>query len=106
MACSDDYLMVARSIMKLSNSKESNAECLEYLNKADETSKITNVNICKMKILLLLRENKQADAVHLLHEYQDMLNAMYQQPYTQEDAQWLPVSTLGQRNCWNRTYIM
>ena len=46
MACSDDYLMVARSIMKLSNSKESNAECLEYLNKADETSKITNVNIC------------------------------------------------------------
>ena len=28
MACSDDYLMVARSIRKISNSKESNAECL------------------------------------------------------------------------------
>ena len=81
--------------MKLSNSKESNAECLDYLNKADETSKITNVNICKMKILLLLRENKQADAVHLLHEYQDMLNAMYQQPHTQEDAQWIA----GEHTC-------
>ncbi len=106
MACSDDYLMVARSIMKLSNSKESNAECLEYLNKADETSKITNVNICKMKILLLLRENKQADAVHLLHEYQDMLNAMYQQPHTQEDAQWIAGEHTWAEKLLDRTYIM
>ena len=106
MACSDDYLMVARSIMKLSNSKESNAECLEYLNKADETSKITNVNICKMKILLLLRENKQADAVHLLHEYQDMLNAMYQQPHTQEDAQWMASEHTWAEKLLDRTYIM
>lgn len=106
MACSDDYLMVARSIMKLSNSKESNAECLEYLNKADETSKITNVNICKMKILLLLRENKQADAVNLLHEYQELLNRMYQQPHSQEDSQWIAGEHTWAEKLLDRTYIM
>lgn len=89
MACSDDYLMVARSIMKLSNTPESNEECLTYLEKADETSKTENLNICKMKILLLLRQNKQMDAMDLLHRYQDLLNAMFQQPHSEEDARWI-----------------
>lgn len=106
MACSEDFLMVARSIMKLSNSKESNAECLKYLNKADETSKITNVNICKMKILLLLRENKQVDAVDLLHEYQDLLNKMYQQPHSPEDSQWIAGEHTWAEKLLDRTYIM
>lgn len=89
MACSDDYLMVARSIMKLSNTPESNEECLTYLEKADETSKTENLNICKMKILLLLRQDKQMDAMDLLHRYQDLLNAMFQQPHSEEDARWI-----------------
>lgn len=106
MACSDDYLMVARSIMKLSNTQEANKECVAYLDKADEVSKVTNLNICKMKILLLLRENKQMDAVGLLHQYQSLLNAMFQQPHTEEDAQWIAAEHTWAEKLLARTYIM
>ena len=106
MACSDDYLMVARSIMKLSNTPEANKECESYLNKADEISKVTNLNICKMKILLLLRENKQMDAVGLLHQYQGLLDAMFQQPHTEKDAQWIVSEHTWAEKLLDRTYIM
>lgn len=106
MACSDDYLMVARSIMKLSNTQEANKECVAYLDKADEVSKVTNLNICKMRILLLLRENKQMDAVGLLHQYQSLLNAMFQQPHTEEDAQWIAAEHTWAEKLLARTYIM
>lgn len=106
MACSDDYLMVARSIMKLSNTPEANKECLSYLNKADEVSKVTNLNICKMKILLLLRENKQMEAVGLLHQYQSLLDAMFQQPHTEEDSRWIAAEHTWAEKLLDRTYIM
>lgn len=106
MACSDDYLMVARSIMKLSNTPEANKECESYLNKADEVSKVTNLNICKMRILLLLRENRQMDAVDLLHQYQSLLDAMFQQPHTEEDAQWIAAEHTWAEKLLDRTYIM
>lgn len=106
MACSDDYLMVARSIMKLSNTLEANKECLSYLNKADEVSKVTNLNICKMKILLLLRENKQMEAVGLLHQYQSLLDAMFQQPHTEEDSRWIAAEHTWAEKLLDRTYIM
>lgn len=106
MACSDDYLMVARSIMKLSNTQEANKECVAYLDKADAVSKVTNLNICKMKILLLLRENKQMDAVGLLHQYQSLLDAMFQQPHTEEDAQWIAAEHTWAEKLLARTYIM
>lgn len=106
MACSDDYLMVARSIMKLSNTAEANKECMFYLNKADEISKITNLNICKMKILLLLRENKQMGAVDLLHQYRSLLDAMFQQPHSEEDAQWIATEHTWANKLLDRTYKM
>lgn len=106
MACSDDYLMVARSIMKLSNTAEANKECMFYLNTADEISKITNLNICKMKILLLLRENKQMDAVDLLHQYRSLLDAMFQQPHSEEDAQWIAAEHTWTNKLLDRTYKM
>lgn len=106
MACSDDYLMVARSIMKLSNTPEANKQCMDYLDKADETAKVTNLNICKMKILLLLRENKQMDAVDLVHQYQSLLNAMFQQPHTEEDAQWIASEHTWADKLLERIYIM
>jgi Zn-dependent protease with chaperone function len=106
MACSDDYLMVARSIMKLSNTPEANKECMSYLDKADEVAKVTNLNICKMRILLLLRENKQMDAVDLLHQYQSLLDAMFQQPHSEEDAQWIAAEHTWAEKLLDRTYIM
>lgn len=106
MACSDDYLMVARSIMKLYNTPEANKKCLSYLNKADEVSKVTNLNICKMKILLLLRENKQMDAVDLLYQYQSLLDAMFQQPHTEDDSRWIAAEHTWAEKLLDRTYIM
>lgn len=106
MACSDDYLMVARSIMKLLNTQEANKECMTYLDKADEVAKVTNLNICKMKILLLLRENKQMDAVELLHQYQSLLNAMFQQPHSEEDARWIAAEHTWAEKLLDRTYIL
>lgn len=106
MACSDDYLMVARSIMKLSNTQEANKECMAYLDKADEVAKVTNLNICKMKILLLFRENKQMDAVELLHQYQSLLDVMFQQPHSEEDARWIAAEHTWAEKLLDRTYIM
>ena len=106
MACPDDYLMVARSIMKQSNTPEANRECLSYLDQADALSKGANLNSCKMRILLLLRANKQMDAVDLLHRYQDLLNAVYQQPHTEEDARWIAAEHTWAEKLLERTYIM
>lgn len=106
MACSDDYLMVARSIMKLSNTPDSNRECVSYLDKADETAKAMNLNICKMRILLLFRENRQVDAVALLQQYQVLLDAMFRQPHSEEDARWITEEHTWAERLLERTYIM
>ena len=105
-ACSDDYLMVARSIMKLSNTPEANKQCMDYLDKADKVAKVTNLNICKMKILLLFRENRQMDAVDLLHQYQSLLDVMYQQPHSEEDARWIAAEHTWAEKLLDRTYLM
>lgn len=106
VACPDDYLMVARSFMKLYNTPESNAECLSYLTKAEETAQVSNLNVCKMKILLLLRENKQMEAVEQLRQYQELLNTMYQQPHSEEDAQWMAAEHSWAEKLLNRTYML
>ena len=89
LGTSDDYLIVARSLMKRYNSPESNAECMLYLDKADMISETENINITKMRILLLLREKKQTQAVEQLKKYQHLLDIMFQQPHTEEDAKWI-----------------
>lgn len=106
MACPDDYLMVARSIMKRSNTPETNRECLAYLDKADEVSKATNLNVCKMRILLLLRENKQMDAVELLHQYRDLLDIQFRQPHTEEDARWIAAEHTWAEKLLDRMYVL
>ncbi len=88
-ASPEDYIMAARCTMKISNTPESINECRAYLDKADEISPVINLNICKMKILLLLRENKQIDAVDLLQQYQSHLVNMYQQPHNKSDDEWI-----------------
>ena len=48
-----------------------------------------NVNISKQKILLLLRDNKQKDAVAEVNQYIQMLNDIKQAPHSETDEQWL-----------------
>ena len=59
MASSDDYVVMAKCIMKQDNSAESNLNSWKMLKKAESLSEFSNVNISKQKILLLLRDNKQ-----------------------------------------------
>lgn len=89
MACPNDYIMITNSIMKLSDTPESNKKCMAYLNKAERLSNTPNLNIHKLKILLSLRENKQATAIKLLQEYQDLLENVIQQSHETEETRWL-----------------
>ena len=82
-----DYFIVARSLMKQTNAPATNAECLLYLDKADMISETEDIT--KLRILLLMRENKQTQTVEHLKKYQRLLDIMHQQPHTEEDAQWI-----------------
>ena len=105
LACADDYLMVARSLMKSSNTSESNAECLSYLDKADAVSKVEDVNITKMRILLMLRENMNINAADMIKKYQKQLDVMFQQPHTEEDAEWITAEHLWAEKLLERIYL-
>ena len=105
LACADDYLMVARSLMKSSNNTESNAECLLYLDKADVVSKVEDVNITKMRILLMLRENMTINAIDMIKKYQSQLDVMYQQPHTEEDAEWITAEYQWAEKLLERMYL-
>ena len=86
MASSDDYVVMAKCIMKQDNSAESNLKSWEMLKKAESLSEFSNVNISK---LLLLRDNKQKDAVAEVNQYIQMLNDIKQTPHSETDELWL-----------------
>lgn len=89
MASSDDYVVMAKCIMKQDNSAESNLKSWEMLKKAESLSEFSNVNISRQKILLLLRDNKQKDAVAEVNQYIQMLNDIKQTPHSETDELWL-----------------
>ncbi|WP_455586773.1 M48 family metalloprotease [Bacteroides sp.] len=89
MACPNDYIMMANSVMKLSNTPESNQECMLYLDKAEELSKNPNLNVCKLRILLSLRENNQTTTLKLLQNYKDLLINAIQDSRSSQEEQWL-----------------
>ncbi len=76
-----------------------------YLDKADMISETENVNITKMRILILLRENKQEKAVEHLKKYQQLLDIMFQQPHTEEDAQWITEEHAWAKSLLERIFI-
>lgn len=57
--------------------------------KAESMSEFPDVNISKQKILLLLRDNKQKDAVTEVNQYIKLLNDIHQAPHSEDDEQWL-----------------
>ena len=91
--------------MKQANTPESNSECMLYLDKADMLSESENVNITKMRILLLLRDNKQTEAVEQLKKYQSLLDILFQQPHTEADAQWIAEEHSWAKNLLERLFI-
>ena len=105
LASADDFLMIARGIMKQTNTSESNVECLMYLDKADMVSEVEDVNITKMRILLMLRENMTKNAVDMLRKYQSQLDVLYQQPHTEEDAEWITAEHLWAEQLLEKLYL-
>ena len=106
LACADDYMLVARSIMKQSNTPESNEECLLYLDKADLVAEVEDINVTKMRILLMLRDDKYTEAVDLLKRYQRLLDILYQQPHSETDNEWIACEYSWAEKLLERLYII
>ena len=106
LGTSYDYFIVARSLMKQTNDPATNAECLLYLDKAEMISETEDINITKLRILLLLRENNQTQAVEHIKKYQRLLDIMYQQPHTEEDAQWITEEYQWAQKLLERIFIL
>jgi hypothetical protein len=75
------------------------------LDKADVVSEVEDVNITKMRILLMLRENMNINAVDMIRKYQKQLDVMFQQPHTEEDAEWITAEHLWAEKLLERIYL-
>lgn len=90
LASSHDYVILTKAKMAQENTEESNNECMELLQKAKECSSLTNIDIHKQEILLLMRMKKQARANELLKEYQTILNQYRKQAnISAKDIEWI-----------------
>ena len=92
--------------MKQDNSAESNLKSWEMLKKAESLSEFSNVNISKQKILLLLRDNKQKDAVAEVNQYIQMLNDIKQTPHSETDELWLAKECHWATTLMKQLYIL
>ncbi|MDR0962063.1 MAG: M48 family metalloprotease [Mediterranea sp.] len=87
LATDHDYVVLVKSKMALYNTEEANNECLQLLQEAKQLSKgVTNLDVNKQEILLLLRMNKQMRAANLLHNYLRLLDIHYQE--SENDHEW------------------
>lgn len=85
----DDYIILIKSLMALSNTEQTNNQCLEMLDKAQEfAGESPNLDIYKQRILLLMRMNKQAKAAGILKEYLVLLNQYQSQAAGEAEKEW------------------
>ena len=91
LADSRTYVTLVRSKMAIGNTEGVNNECLALLDKAEEASAdAPNPDVCKQRILLLMRMQKQSRAINALHGYMDLLAAYKQQrPEEKEERIWI-----------------
>lgn len=85
----NDYLILVKAEMAMTNSEEANNRCLSLLDKAQELAgESPNLDICKQRILLLMRMNKQVKAADSLKEYLLLLNRYREQGIEGEEMEW------------------
>ncbi len=91
LADSQTYLLLVQSQMALYNTDEVNAECLALLDEAEALPhSARNPEVCKQRILLLMRMKKQTDALHSLHDYMGLLiDYQKQQPADRQEQIWI-----------------
>ena len=85
------YIILVRAKMALDNTETVNNECLSLLEKAKEISQgFPNPDVCKQRILLLMRMQKQSKALTELHDYIDILTTYKKQrPADKEERIWI-----------------
>ena len=89
LAADNDYIILVKAEMALSNTEEVNNRCLAMLDKAQEMAGTSpNLDIYKQKILLLMRMNKQAQATDILKEYIILLSAYEGQGIEGTEKEW------------------
>lgn len=96
LADSQTYVILVRSKMALENTETANNECLSLLDKADEANpgEAPNLDVCKQRILLLMRMQKQSSALPVLQNYLDVLTSYKeQQPADREERMWIDKET-------------
>ena len=89
LATDNDYVLLVKAEMALSNTKEVNSHCLALLDKAQELAGTSpNLDIYKQRTLLLMRMNKQAQAADILKEYLTLLSSYKGQDIEGEEKEW------------------
>lgn len=89
LATDNDYIIFVKAQMALSNTEETNNQCLSMLDKAQElVGENQNLDIYKQRILLLMRMNKQAKAANTLKEYLTLLTQYQSQGIEGEEKSW------------------
>lgn len=89
LATDNDYLLLVKAEMALSNTEEVNNHCLSMLDKAQELAEASpNLDIYKQRILLLMRMNKQAQAANILKEYITLLSDYESQGIEGTEKEW------------------
>lgn len=89
LATDNDYIIFVKAQMALSNTEETNNQCLSMLDKAQKLiGENHNLDIYKQRILLLMRMNKQAKAANTLKEYLTLLTQYQSQGIEGEEKGW------------------
>lgn len=89
LATDNDYVLLVKAEMALSNTEEVNSHCLALLDKAQELAGTSpNLDIYKQRTLLLMRMNKQAQAADILKEYLTLLSSYKDQGIEGEEKEW------------------
>lgn len=89
LATDNDYIILVKAEMALSNTEETNNRCISMLHKAQELAgESPNLDIYKQRVLLLMRMNKQAKAADTLKEYLTLLTRYQDQGVEGEEKEW------------------
>jgi len=90
LADSQDYVILAQAKMNTTVTNESDEECLKLLDKAQEISTTTNMDIFRPRIQLLMRLSRKDEATNVMQQYADALdNYSKQLRDNQKEAEWV-----------------
>lgn len=71
-----DYLLKAKSLLKVSNSKESNLEALKLLNTAENLNLVYHYEIPKIQALIYIRLKNKIKSKEYLNKYRNYLESL------------------------------